>query len=144
MQLHFWTLQCSCLSLAVPRPCILPFNSEFVKFYLIFKCVNKEEFRTYGVIYPERLKIWHSVSSNEIQNKWNCTSILLREEHRLRVLENRFAERGSSGKRDEVTGGGEDCISRGFISWRSVDRASWYINESTPTWYTLLSLFILS
>jgi hypothetical protein len=46
-----------------------------------------------------------------------------------------------SAKRDEVTWGGEDCILRGLIFWRSVDCASWYIIESTPTWYLLLSLF---
>jgi hypothetical protein len=32
----------------------------------------------------------------------------------------------------------------GRNAWCVVDRASWYNNESTPTWYTFLSLFIKS
>jgi hypothetical protein len=36
--------------------------------------------------------------------------LTLREEHRLRVLENRMLR-----KRDEVTGGGENCITRSVV-----------------------------
>jgi hypothetical protein len=37
------------------------------------------------------------------------------EEHRRRVFENRVLRRILGPKRDEVTGGGENCIMRSFI-----------------------------
>jgi hypothetical protein len=42
-------------------------------------------------------------------------SLTLREEHRLRVFENRVLRRTFGPKRDEVTGGGENCITRSFV-----------------------------
>jgi hypothetical protein len=39
----------------------------------------------------------------------------LREEHRLRVFENRMLRRIFGPKRDEVTGEGENCIMRSFV-----------------------------
>jgi hypothetical protein len=39
-------------------------------------------------------------------------SLILREEHRLREFENRVLRRIFEPKRDEVTGGGENCIMR--------------------------------
>jgi hypothetical protein len=40
----------------------------------------------------------------------------LREEHRLRVFGNRVLRRIFGPKRDEVTGDGENCIMRSFIT----------------------------
>jgi hypothetical protein len=37
-------------------------------------------------------------------------SLTLREEHRVRVFENRVLRRIFAPKRDEMTGGGENCI----------------------------------
>jgi hypothetical protein len=39
-------------------------------------------------------------------------SLSKREEHRFRVFENRVLRRIFGPKRDEVTGGGENCIMR--------------------------------
>jgi hypothetical protein len=43
-------------------------------------------------------------------------SLTLREEYRLRVFENRVLRRIFGPKRDKVTGGGENCIMRSFIT----------------------------
>jgi hypothetical protein len=43
-------------------------------------------------------------------------SVTLREEHRLRVFENRVLRRIFGPKRDEVTEVGENCIMRSFIT----------------------------
>jgi hypothetical protein len=42
-------------------------------------------------------------------------SLILREEHRLKVFENRVLRRIFGLKRDEVTGGGETRITRSFV-----------------------------
>jgi hypothetical protein len=42
-------------------------------------------------------------------------SLTLREAHRLRVFENKVLRRIFGPKRDEVTGGGENCIMRSFV-----------------------------
>jgi hypothetical protein len=42
-------------------------------------------------------------------------SLTLREEHRLRVFENRVLRRILGLKRDEVTGGCRNCITKGFV-----------------------------
>jgi hypothetical protein len=42
--------------------------------------------------------------------------MLTREEHRLRVFENRALKRISGPKRDEETGGWKNCIIRRFIT----------------------------
>jgi hypothetical protein len=42
-------------------------------------------------------------------------SLTLREEHRLRVFENRVLRRIFGPKRDEVTGSGEDYIMRNLM-----------------------------
>jgi hypothetical protein len=42
-------------------------------------------------------------------------SLTLREEHRLRVFENRVPRRIFGPKRDEVTGEKENCIMRSFV-----------------------------
>jgi hypothetical protein len=39
----------------------------------------------------------------------------LREEHRLRVFENKVLRRTLGPKRDEVTEGAENCITRSFV-----------------------------
>jgi hypothetical protein len=41
-------------------------------------------------------------------------SLTLREEHSLRVFENRVLRKVFGPKRDEVTGGGENCVMRSF------------------------------
>jgi hypothetical protein len=43
-------------------------------------------------------------------------SLTLREEHRLRVFEKRLIRKIFGPKRDEVTGGWENCIMRSFIT----------------------------
>jgi hypothetical protein len=43
-------------------------------------------------------------------------SLTLREEHRLRVFENRVLSRIFGPKRDEVTRGWRNCIMRSFIT----------------------------
>jgi hypothetical protein len=43
-------------------------------------------------------------------------SLTLREENRLRVFENRVLRRITGPKRDEVTGVGENCVMRSFIT----------------------------
>jgi hypothetical protein len=40
----------------------------------------------------------------------------LREEHRLRVFENRMLKRTFGTERDEVKEGGENCIMRSFVT----------------------------
>jgi hypothetical protein len=42
-------------------------------------------------------------------------SLTLRKEHRLRVFENRVLRRVFGPKRDEVTGNGENYITRSFV-----------------------------
>jgi hypothetical protein len=42
-------------------------------------------------------------------------SLTLREEHRLRVFENKVLRRIFGPKRDEVTGGWRNCIMRSFV-----------------------------
>jgi hypothetical protein len=42
-------------------------------------------------------------------------SLTVREEHKLRVFENRVLRTIFGPKRDGVTGGGESCITRSFI-----------------------------
>jgi hypothetical protein len=44
-------------------------------------------------------------------------SLTLREEHRLRVFENRVLRRIFGPKRDEVTEGFGNCIMRSFINY---------------------------
>jgi hypothetical protein len=43
-------------------------------------------------------------------------SLILREEHRLRVFENRVLRKIFRPKRDEVIGGWRTCIMRSFIT----------------------------
>jgi hypothetical protein len=43
-------------------------------------------------------------------------SLTLREEHRLRVFENRVLRRIFEPRRNEITEGGENCIMRSFIA----------------------------
>jgi hypothetical protein len=42
-------------------------------------------------------------------------SLTLKKEHRLRVFENRLLRRIFGPEGDEVTGGGEICITRSFV-----------------------------
>jgi hypothetical protein len=42
-------------------------------------------------------------------------SLTLRQEHRLRVFENKVLRRIFGSKRDEVTGGWRNCITRSFV-----------------------------
>jgi hypothetical protein len=44
------------------------------------------------------------------------SSLTLRGEYRLRVFDNRVLRRIFGLKRDEVTGGGENSIMRGFVT----------------------------
>jgi hypothetical protein len=41
--------------------------------------------------------------------------LMLREEHKLRVIENRVLRRICGPKRDEMTKGGENCITKSFL-----------------------------
>jgi hypothetical protein len=47
--------------------------------------------------------------------KLETWSLILREEHRLRVFENKVLRRIFGPKKDEVTGEGESCTMRNFI-----------------------------
>jgi hypothetical protein len=47
------------------------------------------------------------------EKSWSLT---LREEYRMRVFENRVQRTKFGPKRDEVTGDGENCIMRSFIT----------------------------
>jgi hypothetical protein len=42
-------------------------------------------------------------------------SLTLKEEHRLTVFENKVLRRIFGPRRDEVAGGGENCIMRSFV-----------------------------
>jgi hypothetical protein len=51
----------------------------------------------------------------EVFYGYETLSLTLREEHSLKVFENRVLRRIFGQKRDEVVGGGENCIMRSFI-----------------------------
>jgi len=48
--------------------------------------------------------------------KYETWSVTVREEHRLRVFENRVLRRIFRPRREEVVGGWKDCILRSFIT----------------------------
>jgi hypothetical protein len=62
-----------------------------------------------------RIKIYRTIILPVVVNGCETWSLTLRDEHRLRVFENRVLRRIFGPKRDEVTRGGEDYITRNFI-----------------------------
>jgi hypothetical protein len=60
-------------------------------------------------------KIHKAVSLLVILYGCETWSLTLREEHRLRVFENKVLRRIFGRRRDEVTGGWRDCATRSFV-----------------------------
>jgi hypothetical protein len=61
------------------------------------------------------IKIYRTIILPVVSYGCETWSLTLREEHRLRVFENRVLRRLFGPKRDEVTRGGEDYISRNLM-----------------------------
>jgi hypothetical protein len=69
-------------------------------------------------IYILKVKQGYTVKNGYIESMYGCEtwSLTLREEHRLRVFDNRVLRRIFGPKRDEGTGGnGGSCTMRSFI-----------------------------
>jgi hypothetical protein len=62
-----------------------------------------------------KVKIYKTIILPVVLYGCETWSLILREEHRLRVFENRVVRRVFGPKRDEVTGDGESCTMRNFI-----------------------------
>jgi sorting nexin-29 len=58
------------------------------------------------------IKIYRTIISPMVLYGCETWSLILREERRLRVFENRVLKRVFGPKRDEMTGNGESCITR--------------------------------
>jgi hypothetical protein len=67
---------------------------------------------TLAVCYPKnvKIKIYRTIILSVVLYGCESWSLTLREECRLRVLRRIFGP-----KRDEVTGSGEDCITKSFM-----------------------------
>jgi hypothetical protein len=63
-----------------------------------------------------KIRIYKTVNLPVVLYGCETWSLTLREEHRLRVFENRVLRRIFGPKRDDVTGFGENCIMRSFIT----------------------------
>jgi hypothetical protein len=63
-----------------------------------------------------KIRIYKTVTFPVILYGCETWALTLREEHRLRVSENRVLRRIFGPKRAEVTGGAENCIMRSFIT----------------------------
>jgi hypothetical protein len=63
-----------------------------------------------------KLRICKSIILPVVMYGRETWSLTLREEHRLRVFENRVLRRMLGPKRDEVTGGWRNCTVRSFIT----------------------------
>jgi hypothetical protein len=59
-----------------------------------------------------KIKIYKTIILPVVLYRCETLSLTLREEHRLRVFENRVFRRIFGPKRDEVTGGWKNCIMR--------------------------------
>jgi hypothetical protein len=62
-----------------------------------------------------KIKIYRTIILPVVLYGCETWSPTLREEHRLRVFENRVLRRIFGPKRDEVTGSGEDYITRNLM-----------------------------
>jgi uncharacterized protein (UPF0332 family) len=62
-----------------------------------------------------KIRIHKTIISAVVMYGWKTWSLILRKEHRLRVFENRVLKRIFGPKRNEVMGGGENCITRSFV-----------------------------
>jgi hypothetical protein len=62
-----------------------------------------------------KVKIYKTIILPVVLYGCETWSMTLREEHRLRVFENRVLRRIFGPKRDEVTGNGGSCTMRSFI-----------------------------
>jgi hypothetical protein len=63
-----------------------------------------------------KIKIYRTITLTVVLHECESWSLTLREEHTLRVFENRVMRRTFEPKRDEMTGVGENCIMRSFIT----------------------------
>jgi hypothetical protein len=59
-----------------------------------------------------KIKVYRNIILPVVLYGCETWSLILREERRLRVFENRALRRVFGPKRDEVTGNGESCITR--------------------------------
>jgi hypothetical protein len=62
-----------------------------------------------------KIRIYKTVILPVVLRGCETWSLTLREEHRLRVHENRLLRRISGQKRDEVTGGWRKLLSKSFV-----------------------------
>jgi hypothetical protein len=62
-----------------------------------------------------RLKIYRNMISPVVLYGCETCSLILRDERKLRVFKNRMLRRVLWSKRDEITGSGEDYITRSFM-----------------------------
>jgi hypothetical protein len=62
-----------------------------------------------------KIRIYKTIILPVVLYGCETCSLTLREKHRLRVFENRVLRRIFGPKRDEVTGEGENCITRSFV-----------------------------
>jgi hypothetical protein len=64
-----------------------------------------------------KVRIYKTIILPVVLYRCETWSLILREEHKLRVLENSVLRRISEQKRDEISGGGggENCITRRFV-----------------------------
>jgi hypothetical protein len=68
----------------------------------------------YAHIYKAVL-YYRTIILSVVLNGCETWSLILREKHRLRMFENRVLRRIFELNRDEVTGGGKNCIMRSFV-----------------------------
>ena len=64
-----------------------------------------------------KIKVYGTINLPSVLYGRDTWSLTLREEHRLRVFENRVLREIFGSKRDEVTGECEDCIMRSFMTF---------------------------
>jgi hypothetical protein len=63
-----------------------------------------------------RIRIYKTIVLPVVLYGCETLSLTLKEKHRLRMFENRELSRIFGLKRDEVTGGGGNCITRSFVT----------------------------
>jgi hypothetical protein len=73
--------------------------------------------RTFCLLLSKNLKIriYKTIILPVVLYGCETLSLTLREEHRLRVVENRVLRKVFGPKRDEVSGEGENCVTRSFV-----------------------------
>jgi hypothetical protein len=74
-----------------------------------------------------KIKIYKTIILHVVLYGCETWSLTLREEHRLRVLENRILRRIFGPKRDEVTGG-----------WRNLHNEELHVSYSSPSIFRVI------